>query len=121
MHIKNKRKCEQIDVDIDNEINMKQVYDKICDGTKVTEDVIEITPKVLMIIGSHTKGNNTMLTEVHRNIAIRLQTYNLVGIITNNCVHFRAMVNVNDTDWILYDGLKKIMNISIYRSVVNAK
>ena len=39
--ITNKRSCEKIDVDIDNETNMTQVYDKICDGTKVMEDVIK--------------------------------------------------------------------------------
>ena len=121
MDIQNNRRCKQIDVNIETEINMEPVYDEKCDGTLVTQDAIGVTPKVLVIIGSYTKGNNTMFTEVNRNIVIRLQTYNLVGIITNNCVHFRAMINVNDTDWILYDGLKKIMNILIYRNVLNAK
>ena len=41
MRITNKRSCEEIDVDIDNETNMTQVYDKKCDGTKVMEDVIK--------------------------------------------------------------------------------
>jgi hypothetical protein len=72
MHLQNNRKCEQTDVNIDTEINMKQVYDEKCDGTQVTQDVIEVTSKVLVIIGSHTKGNNTMFTEVNRNIVIRL-------------------------------------------------
>ena len=41
VYITNKRTWEEIDDDVDNETNMTQVYDKKCDGTKVTEDVIK--------------------------------------------------------------------------------
>ena len=28
----------------------------------------------------------------------------MVGAITNNFVHFRAIVNINENNWIFYDG-----------------
>ena len=46
MYITNKRTCEEIDVDVDNETNMTQVYDKKCDETKVIEDVIKKTKSI---------------------------------------------------------------------------
>ena len=30
----------------------------------------------------------------------------MVGVITNSFVHFRAIVNIYQNDWILYDGQK---------------
>ena len=66
--------------------------------------------KVLTIIASQLIGNDTLFNQVPNVIAIHSQKYNTVGLITNNCVHFRAIVNINDTDWILYDGQKN-MNI----------
>ena len=111
MKIINKRMCEVIDVNIDNDTNMTQVYEKKCDGTKVTEDVITITPKVLTIIASQSTGNDTLFNKVPKEIAIRSQKYNMVGLITNNCVHFRAIVSINLTDWILYDGQNSSTNI----------
>ena len=93
-----KRLCEEIDVNIDNDNNMTQVYEKKCDGTKVIEDVITVTPKVLTIIASKSTDNDNLFSKVPKEVTIRTQKYNMVGLITNNCVHFRAILNIDLSD-----------------------
>ena len=99
--------CEEIDVNIDNENNMTQVYETKYDGIKVTEDVISVLPQVLTIIAPKSTGNETLFNKVPKEVSIQTIKYNMVGVITNNFVHFRAIVNINLNEWILYDGQKK--------------
>ena len=71
---------------------------KECDGIKVIEDVITVTPKVLTIIASKPRDNDTLFNKVPKEVTIRTQKYNMVGVITNNHVHFRAIVTINMSD-----------------------
>ena len=114
----NKRLCEEIDVDIDNENNMTQVYEKKCDGIKLTKDVISVLQQVLTIIASKSTSNETLFNKVPKDVTNQTLKYNMVGVITKNFVHFRAIVNINLNDWILYDEQKMIMNIKILQVLI---
>ena len=78
--------------------------------TKI-EDVISRLPQVLTIIASKSTRTETVFTKVPNELKILKYKYNMVGVITNNFVHFRAIANINKNDWILYDEQKMIMNI----------
>ena len=105
MKFVNKRLCEEIDVNIDNDNNVTQVYQKKCDGMKLTEDVISRLPQVLTIIASKSIRNETLFTKVPNELKILKFKYNMVEVITNNFVHFRAIANIN------HNNKKMIMNI----------
>ena len=111
LHSTMEQKCEEDTQRIDIGDENIAVYPNPCTGHVRIEDNIVVLPKILAIYGIEFDRNKEMkfipFTAMPRTLNFMGEAWVLTGIVTNDTTHFRALVPIKDTKWVVYDGQDK--------------
>ena len=105
------QKCEENIESIDlDDVNVP-VYDHPCSGNVRIQDNITLPPKILAIYGiQFDKKKNTRFipfTALPQTMTVMGKPWILNGVVINNTSHFRALVPLGGTKWVVYCGFDK--------------
>ena len=111
LHSTIEQKCEEDTQRIDIDDENIAVYPNPCTGHVRIEDNIVVLPKILAIYGIEFDRNKEMkfipFTAMPRTLNFMGEAWVLTGIVTNDTTHFRALVPIKGTKWVVYDGQDK--------------